>query len=61
MSTLWQVLFVLIGVIVGSYIISSILSFFDIDFERYGMYLVFFIAMGIFYAFLPRTTGNIFS
>ena len=39
---------------------QKIFDFFDIGIELYGSYLIWFIALIIFWAILPHTVGKIF-
>ena len=39
---------------------SAIANFFDISFEAFGPYLVWFIAIAIFYFVLPNWIGDLF-
>jgi len=60
MHPLLKMLFSLIGAILIAYIFTSVASFLQISFERYINYLMFFIALIIFYVCLPKEHGAAF-
>lgn len=58
-----KILQLLLAITVGSfamYIFSAIANFFGLGFEDYGVYMMFAIAIGIFYFILPTKDTNIF-
>lgn len=54
MNNLLRIGLTLIGIIILVNVTTMIFNFFDIGFEIYGMYLIFIIALALFYAFLPK-------
>jgi hypothetical protein len=53
---MYTVLFIIITIPVT----IAIFDFFDISFETYGNYLMWFIALALFNALLPFTQKNVF-
>ncbi len=43
------------------YILTTVLSFFGIGFDVYGNYLMWFIALALFFAILPSQGGTLFN
>tara|TARA_B110000483_G_scaffold243669_1_gene335188 strand:- start:4429 stop:4641 length:213 start_codon:yes stop_codon:yes gene_type:complete len=43
------------------YLITFAFAFLNIGFDVYGCYLVWFIALPVFWALLPEETGEVFS
>ena len=41
--------------------LSAIATFFNIGFQTYGPYIVWFVALGLFYFILPKSVGDIFN
>lgn len=60
MSGITKIIYTLITIILLSIIITVMFSFFGIGFDVYGNYLLWFIALGVFYSLLPSETGNVF-
>jgi TM2 domain-containing membrane protein YozV len=60
MSGITKIIYTLVTVLLLSFIITSMFSFFGIGFDIYGNYLLWFIALAVFYSILPAETGTIF-
>lgn len=60
MHPLMKILSAIFGSVLLVYVFTSIAGFLQISFERYINYLLFFLAMAIFYIFLPKTHGEAF-
>lgn len=60
MSGITKIIYTLVTVLLLSFIITSMFSFFGIGFDIYGNYLLWFIALAVFYSILPTETGTIF-
>lgn len=60
MNQLNKILIILFSIIFIGYFVTSIFSFFDISIQTYGIYLLFFIALLLLYAFLPQKTSELF-
>lgn len=43
------------------YIMSTLFTFLDIGFNQYGVYLLWFVALAIFFFILPKSKANIFA
>ena len=43
------------------FVLTTAFSFFGIGFETYGNYLLWFVALAIFYSVLPKETGSAFA
>jgi hypothetical protein len=56
--SLLSILYTLIGIIVLTYILSVLFNFLGIDFATYGNYLLWLIALIIFFVVLPRNKGS---
>lgn len=56
--SLLSVLYTLIGIMVLTYILSVLFNFLGIDFSTYGNYLLWLIALIIFFMVLPATKGS---
>lgn len=61
MSSSMNILYILLGIILMTFTISIIFNFFGIEFESYGNYLLWFIALAVFYMILPSGEKNIFN
>lgn len=57
---LYTIIYTLISIGLLMYIMSTIFNFLDVQFETYAPYLLFIIAIFIFYALLPSNKSNIF-
>ncbi len=55
------ILYIILGVIVMTTAISVIFNFLGVEFSSYGNYLLWFIALAIFYIVLPSNNDNIFT
>lgn len=53
-----SVLYTLIGIMVLTYILSVLFNFLGVDFSTYGNYLLWLIALIIFFMVLPATKGS---
>ena len=60
MHPLTQAVFSILGAILLAYMFSSVASFLQISFERYINYLLFTMALIIFYVCLPKKRGEAF-
>lgn len=60
MSSLTKILYAIAGAAALAYVTTTAFGFFDIGFETYGNYLMWMIALVIFYTILPGSRGNIF-
>jgi hypothetical protein len=60
MHPLAKTIFAILGAILLAYIFSSVASFLQISFERYINYLLFTMALIIFYVCLPKKRGEAF-
>jgi hypothetical protein len=56
--SLLSILYTLIGIIVLTYVLSVLFNFLGIDFATYGNYLLWLIALIIFFMVLPRSKGS---
>jgi hypothetical protein len=56
--SLLTILYTLIGIIVLTYVLSVLFNFLGIDFATYGNYLLWLIALIIFFMVLPRSKGS---
>jgi hypothetical protein len=61
MSSFKNILILFISVVLSSVVITTLFSFFGIGFDIYGNYLLWFIALAILYAILPKDTGFTFN
>jgi len=52
------ILYVLISIMVLTYILSVLFNFLGIDFATYSNYLLWVIALIIFFIVLPKSKGN---
>ena len=60
MNKFLQFLLVLLLGSLGMYMFNSIMSFFGVSFQYYGVYLIFSICIGFFFYVLPSKHTNIF-
>ena len=60
MEYLTFLLYTVIFIIITIPVVVIIFEFFDIKFEVYGNYLMWFIALALFNALLPIKTTNVF-
>ena len=60
MHPLTQAVFSILGAILLAYMFSSVASFLQISFERYINYLLFTMALIVFYVCLPKKRGEAF-
>jgi hypothetical protein len=60
MLSLNKLLYIIFGIIITVTVFSVVLNFLGVDFATYGNYLLWFIALGIFYLVLPSNDDNIF-
>ena len=56
--SLLSILYILIGIMVLTYILSVLFNFLGIDFSTYGNYLLWLIALIIFFMVLPASKGS---
>jgi len=61
MNALARVAIVIVVISVVDYVCSVAFDFFGIGFEVYGNYMLWFDAIFLFIAVLPRRTGEIFN
>jgi hypothetical protein len=55
-----NILYILIGLIILNMLISLIFNFLGIEFASYGNYLLWIMALGIFYIVLPSGKESLF-
>ena len=55
-----DIIYILLGVIIMNMLISLIFNFLGIEFATYGNYLLWVVALAIFYAVLPSSRDNLF-
>jgi hypothetical protein len=55
-----NILYILIGLIILNMLISLIFNFLGIEFASYGNYLLWLMALGIFYIVLPSGKESLF-
>ncbi len=60
MTSSMKILYMLVGIIILTSVTSILFNFFGIEFASYGNYLLWFIALAIFYIVLPSGENNIF-
>lgn len=61
MNVLLKILYTAIVVAGTVYVATAVFQFFGVGIETYGVYLMFFVAVAMLYAFLPAETGMLFS
>jgi hypothetical protein len=55
-----NILYILIGVIIINMLVSLVFNFLGIEFSSYGNYLLWIMALGIFYMVLPSGKDSVF-
>ena len=55
-----NILYILLGLIIINMFISLIFNFLGISFSSYGNYLLWIMALGIFYLVLPSGKDSVF-
>ena len=60
MPSSMNILYILFGIILMLFTISIFFKFYGVEFESYGNYLLWFIALALFYVVLPSGESNIF-
>ena len=55
-----KILLILLGIILMTSVIGILFNFFGVEFSSYGNYLLWFIALALFYMVLPSGETNIF-
>ena len=55
-----NILYILIGVIIINMLVSLVFNFLGIEFSSYGNYLLWIMALGIFYMVLPSGKDSMF-
>jgi hypothetical protein len=55
-----NILYILLGIIVMNMLVSLVFKFLGIEFAVYGNYLLWVVALVIFYAVLPSSGDSIF-
>lgn len=60
MNRFLQFLLFIIIAIFAIYVTTAIANFFSIQFQYYGVYLIFALAMGLLFYALPKQYPNIF-
>lgn len=53
---LMTIAYIIIAIGIGSYTVSVIMNFLGVDIQFYGSYLFWFIALVLFWGFLPGPT-----
>lgn len=56
-----QLVYTIVITILLTFVITTAFSFFGIGFEIYGNYLLWFIALVMFYSILPKNVDSVFS
>jgi len=56
-----RLVYSIISIILMLSVGTAIGNFFGFEFNTYGPYLLWFVALSLFYGFLPVTKGSIFS
>jgi hypothetical protein len=56
-----RIVYVIISIILMVTVGQAISTFFGIEFNTYGPYLLWFVAVALFYGILPAQRGSIFS
>jgi hypothetical protein len=60
MSKALQVIYILIGVSIFTTIVTVIFHFIGVEFKTYGNYLLWIIALALFYILLPSNEDSVF-
>ena len=60
MVNIMRNIYILIGIFLGIIVISTVLKFFNINISSYINYLLWVVALGIFYIVLPSGKDSIF-
>lgn len=55
-----QIMYILLGLIVMIMLISLVFNFLGIEFASYGNYLLWLIALVVFYIVLPSNSSSVF-
>jgi len=55
-----KLVYVLLGAIIMTMLLSLVFNFLGIEFASYGNYLLWFVALAIFYAILPSGNDSLF-
>jgi len=55
-----NILYILIGVIIINMLVNLVFNFLGIEFSSYGNYLLWIMALGIFYMVLPSGKDSVF-
>jgi hypothetical protein len=55
-----EIIYILLGVIIMNMLIGLIFNFLGIEFATYGNYLLWIMALAIFYAVLPSSGDSLF-
>ena len=61
MNVLTRLLYTLFAGYALIYVLTSMLEFFDIGFDTYGVYLFYIIALMLFFSLLPDNRSNFFN
>lgn len=61
MASSMNILYIIFGIILMIFTINIFFNFYGIEFESYGNYLLWFIALAVFYVVLPSSETNIFN
>lgn len=56
--SIMSIIYTLLGIIILTYILSVLFNFLGIDFSTYGNYLLWVIALIIFFMVLPSNKGS---
>lgn len=56
--SIMYIIYTLLGIIILTYILSVLFNFLGIDFSTYGNYLLWVIALIIFFMVLPSNKGS---
>jgi hypothetical protein len=60
MISFTKIIYILLGIIILTMLISLVFNFLGIEFATYGNYLLWLIALVIFYIVLPSNDNSIF-
>jgi len=60
MLSFTKILYILVGIIILTMLLSLVFNFLGIEFASYGNYLLWLIALVIFYIVLPSNESSIF-
>ena len=56
-----KLVYTIIATILLTFVMTTAFSFFGIEFETYGNYLLWFIALAVFFSILPQKVNSVFN